>query len=88
MWEREAPTAFHTSDKLFLQYDRTVQQNNLLIEVYVVLKLKSKFLGFTMFLLVNYYMLVKLWEGWKKLHVKDTLRLSLEEHRVFSGDYM
>lgn len=53
MWEREAATAFHNSDKLFLQYDRTVQQNNLLIEVYVILKLKSEFLGFTMFLLVK-----------------------------------
>lgn len=28
-------------------------------------------------------MTVKLWEGWEKLHVKATLRLSLDEHRFF-----
>ena len=53
MWEREAPTSSCTSDKLIPQYERTVQQNNLLIEVYVVLKLKSEFLGFAMCLLVK-----------------------------------
>lgn len=53
MWEREGPASSCTSPKLIPQYDRTVQQNNLLIEVYVVLKLKSKFLGFVIFLLVE-----------------------------------
>lgn len=53
MWEREAPTSSCTSDKLIPQYDRTVQQNNPLIEVYDVLKLNSEFLGFATFPLVK-----------------------------------
>ena len=53
MWQREGPTSSCTFNKLIPQYDRTIQQYNLLSEVYTVFKLKSEFLGFAVFLPVK-----------------------------------